>query len=163
MSFLTTVVILFDMCRMFFFLKTTSVHRLNETRVVGLQERRLMVSEYRHKEPAYPAFRRSKLYCRFGKNSEAGAPYHRTFSFPFSACCGPSNALFPSVPILFGIEDLLQHGVQHSVGRNLGDLHPSVGELLLDVGQSDPDLLELGVLDVAGLVGVVLVEHLLQL
>lgn len=66
-------------------------------------------------------------------------------------------------PVLFGVDDLLQHGVQHSVGGNLGNLNPSVGELLLHVGHPDPDLLELGVLDVAGLVGIVLLEHLLQL
>lgn len=95
------------------------------------------------------------------RRAQAEAPYPELFPPSAASAALKRGVCYP--PILFGIEDLLQHGVEHSVGRHLGDLDPSVGELLLHVGHPDPDLLELGVVDVAGLVGVVLLEHLLQL
>lgn len=65
-------------------------------------------------------------------------------------------------PVFLGIEDLLEHAVQHPVRGDLGDLDAPVGELFPHVGETHPDTFELGVLYLAGVVGVVLLEHLLQ-
>lgn len=66
-------------------------------------------------------------------------------------------------PVLFSIEDLLEHVEKRPVGSKLRDFHPPVGELFFHVGKPHPYLLELGVIYVAGLISIIFGEQLLLL
>lgn len=86
---------------------------------------------------------------------------HPSAQFAPKSCVCDANESVQYLPILVGVKNLLQHGREHPFRGKLRDLDPPIGELFLHVGQPYPYFLELGVLDVARLVGIVLAEHLL--